>query len=1007
MPVTRAVDTSRMITMGCLVSIADAVMRCRSSDVPSELCEQYAGRARGWLYLDDLVSIETIQNISWFLQYNIIVLFACLGPAKGFGISPMSFARESCFLFMTSANQAVARCQALHYLYGQRCATKDTNVIFSFHAHNMSRSSPTKSKSHTSIGLHSIAAELQLIHRVCVQIGISERDPHHLARYFTGDDSRFLELYPELRDFRDIVLLFRIATAPCASMLPATARWSAQDSYLQWQFKTSKSHNDKFSGNSPTHIHRHFGTFTEPGNPAEIAVVKYEGGFNKTIRTKSEAEEEIANSISTFGEQQSVSDVGDADLDLRGGKIQVIAFEQKVSFAWAYADFYDAGSKPKFGEFDSGPDSKPWKSSYNRTNSEPRAPVVLSGGDPSTLVGQDVSTEDDILHIKKLPTFENCLDAHSSELLCQFLTVPYMRIPLILHFFAAESDGSEGTCRINALCNAQLQQVLNAAMFEPHHWKPFASDKNEAGVREFPVKPQDRRLLATPCGILFNELRHSPNVVLKCTQKMLRHILELDTGRFPSSTPKKLRMILFVIRFATRIRNYTSIIVANDDWREDGPITTSSGWNTFISGLEYITEVNIHALRNGLSILCWMLDREVISMLKQWLQQVHKANLTADACILHAHIAFVCKDTNEANLDYDTVLHILSSQIFLNCHYDLDADSLNNRISPRKVKRKPRMSRASRKPAGPMQPINTFIIPQTELLEIFQRQRGPIMRWLVRHPKDCDTIMEALLRVAASQHNRKGFCQPTQDVELQHQQASYTSRSWVNLPPPPYACLAFGRHDARRGQKIRKRIRMELEISKDDQSGDKIDNIPVEKLVLHKREESEEMSGCFVPDSEVALIAQSTRRSKKAAVKLAMNPNIQKLSPYERWLHLVVTQSVDTKINLQLGEVTIRGNRLRLLRDEHVLKNKDFLAIFGEAVDINGGGNVGWQCAVLRETAVHRWMRMIAFRHDIHVWDVPARFPQVDLSAFRRMYPSQLHHTEMWARPVCRNKIHT
>ena len=45
--VTRALDASRMVTMGCIAAVADAVMRCRCSDVPSELCEHYAGRAQG------------------------------------------------------------------------------------------------------------------------------------------------------------------------------------------------------------------------------------------------------------------------------------------------------------------------------------------------------------------------------------------------------------------------------------------------------------------------------------------------------------------------------------------------------------------------------------------------------------------------------------------------------------------------------------------------------------------------------------------------------------------------------------------------------------------------------------------------------------------------------------------------------------------------------------------------------------------------------------------------
>ena len=49
-----------------------------------------------------------------------------------------------------------------------------------------------------------------------------------------------------------------------------------------------------------------------------------------------------------------------------------------------------------------------------------------------------VHTEDDILHLenKELPTFGNVLSPSDSERFVQFLTAPYIRIPLIMDFFA-------------------------------------------------------------------------------------------------------------------------------------------------------------------------------------------------------------------------------------------------------------------------------------------------------------------------------------------------------------------------------------------------------------------------------------------------------------------------------------------------------------------------------------------------------------------------------------------
>ena len=43
--------------------------------------------------------------------------------------------------------------------------------------------------------------------------------------------------------------------------------------------------------------------------------------------------------------------------------------------------------------------------------------------------------EFDVLHIKKLPSFEG-LTPRYTELLLQYLTVPYLRVPLVLSLFA-------------------------------------------------------------------------------------------------------------------------------------------------------------------------------------------------------------------------------------------------------------------------------------------------------------------------------------------------------------------------------------------------------------------------------------------------------------------------------------------------------------------------------------------------------------------------------------------
>ena len=58
---------------------------------------------------------------------------------------------------------------------------------------------------------------------------------------------------------------------------------------------------------------------------------------------------------------------------------------------------------------------------FGQKAEKPRCPP--SGANPSVLAGQPVDTEDDVLHIQELPTFDRKLKPQDSELLLQYLTV--------------------------------------------------------------------------------------------------------------------------------------------------------------------------------------------------------------------------------------------------------------------------------------------------------------------------------------------------------------------------------------------------------------------------------------------------------------------------------------------------------------------------------------------------------------------------------------------------------
>ncbi len=74
-------------------------------------------------------------------------------------------------------------------------------------------------------------------------------------------------------------------------------------------------------------------------------------------------------------------------------------------------------------------------------------------------LNKEYPTEDDVLHCDALPTFSNTLSREESEQLMSYLTVDYVRIPLVLGFFASRD-------RVTYLFNPALQALLRAVLLE-------------------------------------------------------------------------------------------------------------------------------------------------------------------------------------------------------------------------------------------------------------------------------------------------------------------------------------------------------------------------------------------------------------------------------------------------------------------------------------------------------------------------------------------------------------
>jgi hypothetical protein len=158
-----------------------------------------------------------------------------------------------------------------------------------------------------------------------------------------------------------------------------------------------------------------------------------------------------------------------------------------------------------------------------------------------------ISTEDDILHIKNLPTFNNLLTPADSEQLLSYLTVPYLRIPLVTSFFAKEDH-------CHALKDPQLRDILSAVLFEQGNLVPF----HKESLLPLQVPAQDKSLIGSHYGYLLNELIHNPTLIVNNLIQMFNSALELDIGTVQSAATG---IILFIIRVLAYVENYLTWLI--------------------------------------------------------------------------------------------------------------------------------------------------------------------------------------------------------------------------------------------------------------------------------------------------------------------------------------------------------------------------------------------------------------------------------------------------------------
>jgi hypothetical protein len=289
---------------------------------------------------------------------------------------------------------------------------------------------------------------------------------------------------------------------------------------------------------------------------------------------------------------------------------------------------------------------------FRRKPSELEAPP--SAANPSVLCGEQVETETDVLYVQKMPTFDGSLGAADAELVCSYLTAPYLRIPLLLQFFSAPA-------RFAALGCIEMQRVLDAALFEPGAYaSPDAADAWFAPAPEKrhnapSTAPAPKEKLSTTLGLLVNELHRSPDMLVAAAKGFRTRISELDPGTSRGvAEGGHAAAILYALRLLSRLDGYAAL-VQDEETRVRG------------SRVPEVSAAGVAELR---SVLQGILRDDAPPMLDRWLRRsaAESRDSLAESCAVRAVLACIARPPC---LDADArCASVVGAQLFLSQNWN-------------------------------------------------------------------------------------------------------------------------------------------------------------------------------------------------------------------------------------------------------------------------------------------------------------------------------------------------
>ena len=336
-----------------------------------------------------------------------------------------------------------------------------------------------------------------------------------------------------------------------------------------------------------------------------------------------------------------------------------------------------------------------------------------------------IQSEDDVIYRPNLPTFEDqggaVLNQRDSELLISYMTVPYLRLPLILTFFASED-------RIHKLQSPELRLILDSVLFEPGRYLRIDCCKVEPTM----VPSTNVDLLASPYGMLLNELCKSPDTVIRSVIMLLKGALACDTGSvvdegsttFNTST----MIILYIARMGSRIDSYLSFLVDYNTNKHDSvywPIRDSE-----------ITPEILDSIKTGLETVRGILVDQYSSLFEDYLKRLD-AEITKDptneklidrnsrfSCDLHSHKLLLYRNFHATEYTPSIAKNLLGSFVYLTTRHTWNKSTLEGK---------------------------RLQMPENQIYELLQVSRRRITTYLSSCRQGVlDDVMQTVLQVSSS-----------------------------------------------------------------------------------------------------------------------------------------------------------------------------------------------------------------------------------------------------------------